>query len=75
MKSNPLKLGMTMKRTNAIMAGLTSAEATFNHNVLFSWFSLLQNVATVWLLDFLAIWHIDDSNLVISETKSVVIVI
>jgi hypothetical protein len=40
-KSNPFKFGMTMKRTNAIMAGLSSSEATFNHNVIFSWFSLL----------------------------------
>jgi hypothetical protein len=34
-KSNPFKLGMTMKRTNAIMAGSSSAEATFDHNVIF----------------------------------------
>jgi hypothetical protein len=27
MKSNPFKLGMTMKRTNTIMAGLSSSEA------------------------------------------------
>jgi hypothetical protein len=64
-----------MKRTNAIMAGLSSSEATFDHNVIFSWFSLLKYVATVWLSDLLAIWPIDDSNIVISETKSVVIVI
>jgi hypothetical protein len=43
MKSNPFKLKMTMKRTNAIMAGPSSAEATFNHNVIFSQFSRLQN--------------------------------
>jgi hypothetical protein len=73
--SNPFKLGMTMKRTNAIMAGLSSSEATFDHNVIFSWFSLLKNVATVWLSNLLVIWPIDDSNVVISETKSVVIVI
>jgi hypothetical protein len=74
-KSNPFKLGTTMKRTNAIMAGLSSSEATFDHNVIFSQFSLLKNVATVWLLDLLVIWPIDDSNVVISETKSVIIVI
>jgi hypothetical protein len=56
MKSNPFKLGTTMKRTNAIMAGLSSSEATFDHNVIFSWSSLLKNVATFWLLDLLAIW-------------------
>jgi hypothetical protein len=28
-KSNPFKLGMTMKRTNAIMAGSSSSEAFF----------------------------------------------
>jgi hypothetical protein len=33
------------------------------------------HVVTVWLLDLLVIWPIDDSNIVISETKSVVIVI
>jgi hypothetical protein len=55
-KSNPFKLGTTMKRTNAIMAGSSSSEATFYHNVIFSWSSLLKNVATVWLSDFLAIW-------------------
>ncbi len=74
-KSNSFKLGTTMKRTNAIMAGLSSSEATFNHNVIFSWFSLLQNVATVWLLDLLAIWPIDDDNVVTSKMKSVIIVI
>jgi hypothetical protein len=57
------------------MAGLSSSEATFDHNVIFSQFSLLKNVATVWLLDLLVIWPIDDSNVVISETKSVIIVI
>jgi hypothetical protein len=55
-KSNPFKLKATMKRTNAIMAGSSSAEATFDHNVIFSRFSLLENVATVWLSDLLAIW-------------------
>jgi hypothetical protein len=74
-KSNPFKLGMTMKRTNAIMAGSSSSEATFNHNVIFSWFSLLKNVATVCLSDLLAIWPIDDSNVVISKTKSAITVI
>jgi hypothetical protein len=48
-KSNLFKLKTTMKRTNTIMAGSSSAEATFNHNVIFSQFSLLQNVVTVWL--------------------------
>jgi hypothetical protein len=75
MKSNPFKLKMTMKRTNAIMAGSSSAEAAFDHNVIFSQFSLLQNVVTVWLLDLLAIWPSDDSNVVISKTKSVVMLI
>jgi hypothetical protein len=74
-KSNPFKLGMTMKRTNAIMAGSSSAEATFDHNVIFSLFSLLQNVVTVWLSDLLVICPIDDSNIVISKMESVVIVI
>jgi hypothetical protein len=74
-KSNPFKLGMTMKRTNAIMAGLSSSEDTFDHNVIFSWFSLLQNVAIVWLLDLLVICPIDDSNIVIYERKSVIIMI
>jgi hypothetical protein len=75
MKSNPFKLKLTMKRTNAIMAGSSSAEATFDHNVIFSQFSLLQNVVTVWLSDLLVIWPSDDSNIVISKTKSVVVVI
>jgi hypothetical protein len=57
------------------MAGSSSSEATFDHNVIISWFSLLKNVATVWLSDMLAIWPIDDSNIVISEMKSVIIVI
>ncbi len=35
MKSNPFKLGMTMKRTYDIMAGLSSSEATFEHNAIF----------------------------------------
>jgi hypothetical protein len=72
--SNLFKLKMTMKRTNSIMAGLSSAEATFDHNVIFSWSSLLQNVVTVWLSDLLVIWPSDDSNVVISKMKSVVIV-
>jgi hypothetical protein len=59
-----------MKRTNAMMAGSSSSEATFNHNVIFSWFSLLENVATVWLSDLLGLLPIDDSNVVISKTKS-----
>jgi hypothetical protein len=64
-ESNPFnKLGMTMKRINAIMAGSSSSEDTFDHNVIFSLFRLLQNVATVWLLDLLVIWPIDDSNIV-----------
>jgi hypothetical protein len=75
MKSNPFKLGTTMKRTNAIMAGSSSSEATFDHNIIFSQFSLLKNVATVWLSNLLATWPIVDSNVVISKTKSVVIVI
>jgi hypothetical protein len=74
-KSIPFKLGMTMKRTNAIMAGSFSADASFDHNIIFSRFNVLQNVVTVWLLDLLAIWPIDNSNIVISEMKSVVIVI
>jgi hypothetical protein len=73
MKSNPFKLEMTMKRTNAIMAGSSSSEATFDQDVIFSWFSLLQNVATVWLSDLFAIWPIDDGNIVISKTNSVII--
>jgi hypothetical protein len=43
--------------------------------LFFSQFSLLLNIGTVWLSDLLAIWPIDDSNIVISEMKSVVIVI
>ena len=74
-KSNPFKLGMTMKRTNAIMAGSFSAESSFDHNVIFSRFNVLQNVVTAWLSDLLVIWPIDNSNIVISETRSVVIVI
>jgi hypothetical protein len=35
----------------------------------------LQNVATVWLLHLLAIWPIDDGNIIITEMKSVIIVI
>jgi hypothetical protein len=74
-KSNPFKLGTTMKRTNAIMAGSFSAEASFDHNVIFSRFNVLQNVVTAWLSDLLVIWPIDNSNIVISKTKSVIIVI
>jgi hypothetical protein len=36
---------------------------------------VLQNVVTAWLSDLLVIWPIDNSNIVISETKSVIIVI
>jgi hypothetical protein len=64
-----------MKRINAIMAESSSSEASFGHNVIFSRFSLLKNVATVWLLDLLVIWPIDDSNVVISKIKSAIIVI
>jgi hypothetical protein len=51
------------------MAGSSSSEAAFNHNIIFSWFSLLENDATVWLSDLLAIWSIDDSNVVIAYPK------
>jgi hypothetical protein len=68
-KSNPFKLGMMMKRANAIMAGLSSAEATFNHNILFLSSVWLKMLSTVWILDLSVIWQSDDSNIVISETK------
>jgi hypothetical protein len=34
-KSNQFKLKTTMKRKNAIMAGSSSAETTFDHNDIF----------------------------------------